>query len=145
MEELYMQKPRIYITRKIPDHLVEPFREKIHFKMWPEEEVPVPTEVLYTEAREADGLLCLLTDKIDRNFLEKNSHLKIIANMAVGFDNIDVQFAQSKNIIVTNTPDVLTETTADLTFTLLMATARRLMEAMDVKVESATVRVEGDR
>ena len=126
-----MQKPRIYITRKIPDHLVEPFREKIHFKMWPEEEVPVPTEVLYTEAREADGLLCLLTDKIDRNFLEKNSHLKIIANMAVGFDNIDVQFAQSKNIIVTNTPDVLTETTADLTFALLMATARRLVEAMD--------------
>src|SRR5690625_3341496 len=131
MEGLYMQKPRIYITRKIPEHLVEPFREKIHLKMWPEEEVHVPTEVIYTEAREADGLLCLLTDKIDRNVLEKNSHLKIIAKMAVGFDNIDVQFAQSKNIIVTNTPDVLTETTADLTFALLMATARRLVEAMD--------------
>lgn len=97
--------------------------------MWEDEHTPIPREVLMREAKEADGLLCLLTEKIDRPFLDHASHLKIIANMAVGYDNIDVKAAKEKGIIVTNTPDVLTETTADLTFALLMATARRLVEA----------------
>lgn len=97
--------------------------------MWEDEHTPIPREVLMREAKEADGLLCLLTEKIDRPFLDHASHLKIIANMAVGYDNIDVEAAKEKGIIVTNTPDVLTETTADLTFALLMATARRLVEA----------------
>lgn len=126
-----MDKPKIYITRKIPTYLIDPFLEQFQFKMWSEEKTPVPSEVLHDEVKEADGLLCLLTDKIDKECLKNANHLKVIANMAVGYDNIDVSFAHSKNIIVTNTPDVLTETTADLTFALLMATARRLVEAMD--------------
>src|SRR5690625_5225934 len=126
-----MDKPKIYITRKIPSYLIEPFLDQLQFKMWLEEDTPVPVDVLRNEIKEVDGLLCLLTDQIDQKCLKKANRLKIIANMAVGYDNIDASFAHSKNIIVTNTPDVLTETTADLTFALLMATARRLEEAMD--------------
>lgn len=124
-----MGKPKIYITRTIPEHLLEPFKDKLDFTMWTSESKPVSKEVLYKEAKKADGLLCLLTEKIDQAFCQHASHLKIIANMAVGYDNIDVEAAKNNNIIVTNTPDVLTETTADLTFALLMATARRLIEA----------------
>lgn len=124
-----MNKPVIYITRRIPEYLLEPYKEELTFTMWTEEHIPVPQEVLYEQAKQADGLLCLLTEKIDADFLEQASHLEIIANMAVGYDNIDVITAEEKDIIITNTPDVLTETTADLTFALLMATARRLIEA----------------
>lgn len=124
-----MKKPTIYITRKIPEYLLEPYQEQLAFRMWKEEKKPVPMNVLYEEAAEADGLLCLLTENIDATFIEHASHLKIIANMAVGYDNINVQAATQQGMIITNTPDVLTETTADLTFALLMATARRLIEA----------------
>lgn len=124
-----MSKPTIYITRRMPEHLLTKYRDHLKIKMWESDRVPVPTDVLHEEAKKADGLLCLLTEKIDRQFIEEQSHLKIIANMAVGYDNIDVQVANDHQIIVTNTPDVLTETTADLAFTLLMATARRITEA----------------
>jgi len=124
-----MKKPKIYITRNIPDHIIEPFKNTFDITMWKEANIPVPKEVLYEEAKKVDGLLCLLTEKINQEFLQHASHLKIIANMAVGYDNIDVKAAKQKGIVVTNTPDVLTETTADLTFALLMATARRLIEA----------------
>ena len=124
-----MGKPNIYITRKIPEYLLEPFKARLNITMWTSESKPVPKDILYEEAKKADGLLCLLTEKIDQAFCQHASHLKIIANMAVGYDNIDLEVAKNNNIIVTNTPDVLTETTADLTFALLMATARRLIEA----------------
>ncbi len=124
-----MGKPNVYITRKIPEYLLEPFKDRLNITMWTSESKPVPKDVLYEEAKKADGLLCLLTEKIDQTFCQHASHLKIIANMAVGYDNIDLEAAKNNNIIVTNTPDVLTETTADLTFALLMATARRLIEA----------------
>lgn len=127
-----MKKPTIYITRKIPSHLLAPYKDRFHFSMWTEETKPVPRQVLFKEAKKADGLLCLLTEKIDHAFLAHASHLKVIANMAVGYDNVDVEAAKTHHIPITNTPDVLTETTADLTFSLLMATARRLVEASDV-------------
>src|SRR5699024_5945984 len=76
-----------------------------------------------------DGLLCLLTDNIDKSLIDKTSNLKVISNMAVGFDNIDIESATNRKIMVTNTPEILTETTADLTFALLMSTARRLSES----------------
>ncbi|WP_163971555.1 2-hydroxyacid dehydrogenase [Oceanobacillus halotolerans] len=126
-----MTKPIIYITRKIPVELLKPYEDRYDFRMWPESETPVPREILRREAREADGVLCMLTEKIDEAFLSENAHLQIIANMAVGYDNINVEAANRKGIWVTNTPDVLTETTADLTFALLMATARRVTEASD--------------
>lgn len=76
-----------------------------------------------------DGLFCLLTENIDKELLDHATRLKVVSNMAVGYNNIDVEAASKKEIMVTNTPGVLTETTADLTFGLLMAVSRRLIEA----------------
>ncbi|WP_018921980.1 2-hydroxyacid dehydrogenase [Salsuginibacillus kocurii] len=122
-------KPTIYITRKIPDEALQILEEECNVKMWDKEDQPVPREVLVKETREVDGLFCLLTEAIDKEIIENASHLKVVSNMAVGYDNIDVETASQKNIMVTNTPGVLTETTADLTFALLMSTARRLIES----------------
>lgn len=122
-------KPKIYITRTIPDQALCLLREHCEVTIWDEENVPVPRDVLEREIENVDGLYTLLTEKIDAPLLERAKNLKVISNMAVGYNNIDVQAATEQGIVVTNTPDVLTETTADLTFALLMATARRLMEA----------------
>ena len=124
-------KQRVYITRKLPEQIVNGLRQKFDVTMWEDEAIPVPREVLEKEIEKVDGLLCMLTEQIDESLIEKATKLKIIANMAVGYNNIDVQSATDKGIMVTNTPGVLTETTADLTFGLLLATARRLIEATD--------------
>lgn len=124
-----MEKDRIFITRKIPEHLLEPYTDMFDFSMWENEEEPVPKEVLFQEAEQADGLICMVSEKVDKALIEHGRRLKVIANVAVGYDNIDVEEATKRGIIVTNTPDVLTETTADLGFALLMATARRIIEA----------------
>lgn len=124
-------KPKIYITRKLPDQIVTKLSEICEISMWKEEDIPVPRKVLEREIEEIDGLYCLLTEKIDQSLLMKAKNLKIVSNMAVGYNNIDIQTATEKGVMVTNTPDVLTEATADLTFALLMATARRLVEASD--------------
>jgi glyoxylate reductase len=96
--------------------------------MWEEENVPVPRWILEDEISEVDGIYSLLTETIDEALLSKATKLKVISNMAVGHNNIDVTAATKKGIMVTNTPGVLTETTADLTFALIMATARRMEE-----------------
>lgn len=124
-------KPKIYITRLFPEEIVEKLSDYFHVEMWKEESIPVPREVLLREIEDADGLICLLTEKIDEEVLHQARQLKVISNVAVGYNNIDVQTAAKKGIIVTNTPEVLTETTADLTFALLMAAARRVVEASD--------------
>ena len=120
---------KIFITRKLPEEIVEPLREKFEVKMWHSEETPMKYEDIKMGAKEATALWTVLSDKIDRNLIESLPNLKIISNLAVGFNNIDVEAAKEKGIIVTNTPGVLTETTADLTFALLLATARRITEA----------------
>jgi glyoxylate reductase len=124
-------KPKVYLTRKLSDEIIARLENVCEVSMWQEENLPVPREVLEHEIQEVDGLFCLLTEKIDAPLLEKAKNLKIIANMAVGYNNIDIDAATVKKITVTNTPGVLTETTADLTFALMMATARRLVEASD--------------
>jgi glyoxylate reductase len=124
-------KPKIYITRKLPELVVERLRVVCELKMWENEEDPVPREILEKEILDVDGLYCLLTESIDQPLLNLAQRLKIVSNMAVGYNNIDVAAATKKGIMVTNTPGVLTETTADLTFALLMASARRIVEASD--------------
>ncbi|MEW9674411.1 2-hydroxyacid dehydrogenase [Ammoniphilus sp. 3BR4] len=124
-------KQKVYITRKMPQEVVERISLSCEVRMWKEEDVPVPREVLEKEVAEADGLYCLLTEKIDRELLERAPRLRVVSNMAVGYNNIDVEAATERGVMVTNTPGVLTETTADLTFALLMATARRLVESSD--------------
>lgn len=121
----------MYITRRLPDAIIEKISEHFDIKMWEEEHSVVPRDVLLNEVKDVDGLLCLLTDQIDQELLNQAKNLKVISNLAVGYNNIDVKAATQKGIIVTNTPGVLTETTADLTFSLMMATARRITEASD--------------
>jgi len=99
--------------------------------MWPEEDVAIPREVLEQEIVDVDGLFCLLTETIDEQLMHRAPRLKVISNMAVGYNNIDIAVADRRGIMVTNTPGILTETTADLTFALLMATARRITEASE--------------
>lgn len=124
-------RPKVYITRKLPQEVVDEITKSCDVKMWDEEDIPVPREVLEKEIEEVDGLYCLLTETIDDQLLKKANHLKVISNMAVGYNNIDVEAAMNKGIMVCNTPGVLTETTADLTFALLMATGRRLVESSE--------------
>lgn len=124
-------RPKIYITRKLPDAVVTRLTEVCEVRMWEKEEEPVPRHVLEKEIQDVDGLYCLLTETIDEHLLTLGTKLKIVSNMAVGYNNIDIAAASERKIMVTNTPGVLTETTADLTFALLMATARRVVEASD--------------
>lgn len=125
-----MNKPYVFITRKVPEETIQPLLEIAEVEMWPEEETPVPREKLLEEASRADALFTMLSDKIDAELLDAAPNLKVVANLAVGFDNIDVEYATKKGVVICNTPDVLTDTTADLTFALLMATARRIVEAV---------------
>ncbi|OIK10254.1 D-glycerate dehydrogenase [Bacillus sp. MUM 116] len=124
-------KPYIYITRKLPVEAIAAFREKYDVKMWEHDDIPVPKEILLAEAKKADALLTMVSDKVDEQVLNLAANLKIVANMAVGYDNIDLTAATKKGVAITNTPDVLTDTTADLTFALLMAVSRRVVEAAD--------------
>ncbi|MFD1029917.1 2-hydroxyacid dehydrogenase [Metaplanococcus flavidus] len=122
-------KPIIYITRKLPDEAVKSLEDTYEVRMWQEEEQPVPREVLLEEAKSASALWTMLSDQIDSELIETAENLKIISNLAVGYNNIDLDAARKHKIAVTNTPEVLTQTTADLAFALLLATARRLVQA----------------
>ena len=120
---------KIFITRKPPQHVLAFLEESFHVDIWDSEDQEIPREKLLDIVHQYDGLLCLLTENIDKEVLDKGSRLKVISNLAVGFNNIQIEEASSQGVMVTNTPGVLTETTADLTFALLLATSRRLIEA----------------
>ncbi|WP_271853499.1 2-hydroxyacid dehydrogenase [Planococcus maritimus] len=122
-------KPILFITQKLPTEAVAELHDVYEVRMWPEEERNAPREKLLEEVKEAQALWTMLGDQIDRELFESAPHLKIVVNLAVGYNNVDLDAAREHNVIVTNTPDVLTETTADLTFALILATARRLVEA----------------
>ncbi|KMJ58839.1 2-ketogluconate reductase [Bacillus sp. LL01] len=126
-----MTRPYVFITRKLPEEVLSPLKEMADVQMWNSESEAVPREVLLREAQKADALLTMLSDKVDKELLAQSQNLKVVANLAVGYDNIDVEAASNKGILICNTPDVLTETTADLTFALLLATARRITEAQE--------------
>ncbi len=126
-----MDKPFVYVTRKLPEEQLSALKEEAHIEMWEKEEEPCPRAILKEKAKKAHGLLTMLSDTIDEELLKGAPHLKVVANWAVGYDNIDVEAAQKHRVICCNTPGVLTESTADLTFALLMASARRIVEASD--------------
>ncbi|MCA6608250.1 D-glycerate dehydrogenase [Bacillus safensis] len=126
-----MTKPYVYITRKLDEASLTPLKEVAHVEMWPSEDEPCPREELETQAAKADALLTMLSDQIDEPLLSKAPNIKVVANLAVGYDNIDLEAAKKHGITVCHTPDVLTESTADLAFALLMASARRIVEASD--------------
>jgi glyoxylate reductase len=122
---------KVYVTRRIPEEVLSFLRSVPEIKevrVNPENRVLTRAELL-KEVKWCDCLLSQLTDTIDEEVLSANPNLKIVANYAVGFNNIDVQAATRRHIPVSNTPDVLTDTTADLTFALILATARRIVES----------------
>lgn len=119
---------RVFVTRRLPEEAVRIIREAADVDMW-EDENPPSRSTLEERIAEADGLLCLLTDRIDGSLLDGAPKLKVVSQMAVGFDNIDVPACTARSIKVGNTPGVLTETTADLAYALLLAAARRVVEA----------------
>jgi glyoxylate reductase len=121
-------KPKVYVTRELPGRSLETMRKYFDVEVWPEYGPP-PKQHIIEKARGVDALATLLTDKIDAEVFDAAPKLKIVSQMAVGYDNIDVNEATKRGIYVTNTPGVLTETTADLAWALLMAIARRIVEA----------------
>jgi len=125
-----MSKPRVYVTRLIPDEGLQAILAACDAEVW-EGELPPPREMLLEKIKGKEGLLSLLTDKVDAELMDAAGGLRVISNYAVGFDNIDVKAATARGIPVGNTPGVLTETTADLAFALLMAVARRVVEGVD--------------
>ena len=123
-----MPKLKVYVTRELPERGLKIIKERFDAEVWPEY-APPPKKVIIEKARNVDALASLLSDKIDAEVFDAAPKLKIVAQMAVGFDNIDVQEATKRGIYVTNTPEVLTDTTADFAWALLMAVARRVVEA----------------
>ena len=123
-----MNKPRVWLTRSIYAPAVQKIAEIAEVEIWPAESPP-PPEVILEKIEDVDGILTMLTDPIKSNILDRAARLKVISQMAVGFDNIDIEAATRHGIPVGHTPGVLTETTADFAWALLMASARRVVEA----------------
>ncbi|MCW5882727.1 MAG: D-glycerate dehydrogenase [Anaerolineae bacterium] len=122
-----MAKPKVLVTRRVPESGIQKLREVADVDLWDEDQ-PIPRDVLLQKVRDIDGIFCLLTERINDELLDAAPKLRVVSNMAVGFDNIDVAACTRRGLPVGNTPGVLTETTADLAFALLMAGARRISE-----------------
>lgn len=123
-------KPQVLVTRRIPQPGLDLLAGQCDVDLW-DSELPIPRHVLLQRIADKDGLLCLLTDRIDDELLDAAPRLTVVSQMAVGVDNIDVAACTRRGIPVGNTPGVLTETTADLTWALLLAAARRVVEGVD--------------
>lgn len=123
-----MSLPKVYISRRIQDAGMGLLDGRVDYEVW-EEIGPVDRHVLLEKGADADGLLVTLSDRIDDELLAACPGLKVVSNYAVGYDNIDVGAATRRGVMITNTPDVLTNATADIAFTLILASARRVVEA----------------
>jgi glyoxylate reductase len=123
-------KPRVFVTRRIPAVGLDRIVEQCDADVWPGD-LPPPYETLREKVASCDGLVSLLTDKIDAALLDASPRLKVVSNYAVGFNNVDIPAATSRGVCVGNTPGVLTDATADMAFCLLMAAARRLVDSFD--------------
>ncbi len=123
-----MSKPKVFVSRLIPPEKLAQLEAHCQVDLWAEE-LPPPYEVMQSRVRGVEGFMCLLTDRVDARLIESaGAQLKVISNCAVGYDNIDIAEATRRGIPVGNTPGVLTDTTADFAFALLMAAARRVVE-----------------
>lgn len=122
------KKQKIFITRKIPEPAVKLLSKYFAVTVFTKNR-PIEKKEVIKRIKDKVALIPLLSDTIDREIIENAQNLKIIANYAAGYNNIDIEYATSHGIMVTNTPDVLTETTADLTFGMILALARRIPEA----------------
>jgi glyoxylate reductase len=120
-------KPAVLLTRRIPSLVLARLEEACDVDLCTGEGA-IPREELLDRVRGKQALLCLLTDRVDREVMDAGSDLKIVANIAVGHDNVDLAAARTRGLTVTNTPDVLTEATAELTWALILAATRRVAE-----------------
>jgi glyoxylate reductase len=127
-------RPILYLSRLLPDPVMAIVRERFQLVQEPVDELPT-LSALRDGLCQADAAIVTLGDRIDAETIQSATRLKILANYAVGYNNIDLAAAQQRGLIVTNTPDVLTDATADLTWALILATARRIVEG-DVLVRS---------
>ncbi len=123
-----MVKPIVFVTRVLPGGALDLLAQHTDLHVW-EEELPPPRRELLRQAARCHGLITLLTDRVDDELLEGAPQLVAVSNMATGFDNIDIAAASRRSVLVTRTPGVLSETTADFAFALLLAAARRVTEA----------------
>ncbi|XP_070842565.1 glyoxylate reductase/hydroxypyruvate reductase isoform X2 [Chaetodon trifascialis] len=124
--------PRVYVTRQIPPEGLKILREsgQVQFELWDSDDVPVPRKELLQKVKGVDGLLCVLTEKIDAELLDAaGPNLKVLSTMSVGFDHLSLEELKKRGIRVGYTPDVLTDSVAELTVALLLTTSRRLIEA----------------
>ena len=118
----------LFITRRLPEPALSAIPADLAWQMWPEAGVPIPRVELLRAVADARALVALVSERVDAELLAAAPSLRVVANMAVGVDNIDLAACRARGVIVTNTPDVLTETTADLAWALLLAAARRVVE-----------------
>src|SRR6266550_3161257 len=126
-----MPKPKVFATHGLFDAARQILQKSCDVQYWTKPGRP-PREEVLQQVMEKEGLICLLTEKVDEDLLREAPNLRIAANVAVGFDNIDVAACTKRGVAATNTPGVLDETTADFAWTLLMAVARRLSEGEEL-------------
>jgi glyoxylate reductase len=122
-------KPTVYISRLIPEAGLDLIRPACRVRLW-QGELPPPKEIILREVADCEGLLCLLTDPIDAEVIDVGGRLRVISQIAVGVDNVDLEAATRRGIPVGHTPGVLTEATADMAFALLMTAARRIPQGI---------------
>ncbi|AWR94257.1 2-hydroxyacid dehydrogenase [Acidianus brierleyi] len=118
---------KVLVTKKLPGNWISYLSENVEVALW-EENYPPPKEWIIDNIRDKDGILITLTERIDKEIIDSAPKLKVISTYSVGFDHIDVEYAKKRGIIITYTPEVLTEATADLIFGLLIAVSRRIVE-----------------
>jgi glyoxylate reductase len=123
-------KPKVFVTRRIPAAGLDHITRQCEAEVWPEQ-LPPPYDLIRQTVASCDGLVSLLTDRVDAALLDAAPRLKVVSNFAVGFNNVDVPAATARGVCVGNTPGVLTDATADMAFCLLIAAARRLVEGCD--------------
>lgn len=122
---------KVFATRKLPQEVADHLKQQVDFSEWPSEDQPMTKEQLLEAVKDVDGIISVLSDPIDADVLAAAPNLKVISQLAVGFNNIDLKEATKRGVRVTNTPDVLTNATADLTFAMLLAAARKLSQASE--------------
>src|SRR5687767_15157881 len=126
-----MPNLNVVVTRRLPDEVLERIRAIASIRLW-QEDTPIPYETLNEWIMGCNGLYTLITDRVDAALLDAaGSSLRVVSQMAVGYDNIDAAACTERGIPLGHTPGVLTDTTADLTLALMLATARRLIEAAE--------------
>lgn len=122
-----LKQTKVFVTARLADEVMEALRETYDVEAHPED-YPVDRKRLFASVTDKEGLIPIITDTVDKELLDQAPKLRVVANFGVGYNNIDVNAATERGILVTNTPDVLTDATADLTFALIMGLARRIVE-----------------